>query len=206
MFNSTITIVLAGVCFQVTKLFVFFINFSTRVNTRLEYTGIRTYIRNVNDGFVFRIKNDHVSYQVRITGMFSTTSEPSDIMNIRCTYFYDRELVLFYQLELFFVIMMYGSFSGVLAFISLCLHIYYLRRGLSDSNNSSILLRVLLAIGCIGQLAGVCGFIVYLVLGITTHQGKYKIIWTLSKTFKKSSTLKLVIEVLLTTKIIIYTL
>ena len=58
---------------------------------------------------------------------------------------------------------------GVLAAITLYLHICFLR---DRCKSTATQLGGLMLTGCVFQLAGVCGFVAYLVLAISEHQGK----------------------------------
>jgi len=58
--------------------------------------------------------------------------------------------------------------AGVFAAVTLSVHVKYTRDQWSSWSNY---LRLLMLVGCLGQLAGVCGFAVYLALAISQHQG-----------------------------------
>ncbi|XP_078581120.1 heme transporter HRG1-like [Branchiostoma floridae x Branchiostoma japonicum] len=61
----------------------------------------------------------------------------------------------------------FGVASGLTAAVALTIHILYAREQWQASYRW---LRGLMLSGCFVQLAGVCGFVTYLVLGITNHQ------------------------------------
>lgn len=62
----------------------------------------------------------------------------------------------------------WGLMSGVIALITLTVHIYS-TRGLSQKDERK--LKTLMLMGCFFQLMGVCGFTVYLTLAIVSNQG-----------------------------------
>ena len=60
--------------------------------------------------------------------------------------------------------------AGVFAGVTLAAHVKYSRDQWSTWSNH---LRALMLVGCLGQLAGVCGFAVYLALAVSEHQGSF---------------------------------
>jgi len=60
--------------------------------------------------------------------------------------------------------------AGVFAAVTLAVHVKYTRDQWSTWSNH---LRALMLVGCLGQLAGVCGFAVYLALAVSEHQGSF---------------------------------
>jgi len=58
--------------------------------------------------------------------------------------------------------------TGVFAAITLAAHVKYAHDQWTTWSNY---LRALMLLGCFGQLAGVCAFVVYLTLAISQHQG-----------------------------------
>ena len=57
--------------------------------------------------------------------------------------------------------------TGVFAAITLAVHVKYTRDQWTTWSNH---LRALMLLGCLGQLAAVCAFAVYLTLAISQHQ------------------------------------
>ena len=62
--------------------------------------------------------------------------------------------------------------AGVFAAITLSVHVKYTRDRWTTWSNY---LRALMLLGCLGQLAAVCAFAVYLTLAISQHQGSSSI-------------------------------
>lgn len=61
----------------------------------------------------------------------------------------------------------WGLTSGIFALIALAVHVKYTRDQWTTWSNY---LRALMLLGCLGQLAGVCAFAVYLALAISQRQ------------------------------------
>lgn len=59
--------------------------------------------------------------------------------------------------------------AGIAAAATLYVHVGYLKEWWSRNPPP---LRNYMLLGCFVQLAGVCGFVTYIVLAITEHQGK----------------------------------